>query len=117
MPATSAGITLELRPARERGNDVVEHVLPPAGVTLAKQKHRRIPRGVAAALHPAPVAVGRQEGLYGPAERAGKVRHHGVDRNHEVERHEACRKQTNIRASPVRRAQCGDFGAVCIELQ
>src|SRR5260370_25837663 len=79
MPATSAGMTLELRPARERGNDVVEHVLPPAGVTLAKQKHRRIPRGVAAALHPAPVAVGRQEGPYGPAERAGKVRHHGVD--------------------------------------
>src|SRR5467141_2573881 len=106
-----------LRPARERGNDIIEHVLPPAGLPLAKQTHRRIPRGVAAALHPTPVAVDRQEGPYGPAERAGKVRHHRVDGNHEAERHETGRKYMNVGASPVRRAQYGDFGGVGIELQ
>src|SRR6266852_7587752 len=91
-----------LLPAREFGNDIVEHLLPLAGLSLAKQAHRRIPRGVAAALHPAPVAVGRQKGPYGTAERAGKMRRHGVDRNHEVARHHTCRKLINICASPVR---------------
>jgi hypothetical protein len=70
----------------QRGVHVSRDARPVARPRLAKQPHRRIPRRVVAAGHPAPVGGERQHHPDRLAERAGEVRDRGVGRDHKIER-------------------------------
>ncbi|MBW3536795.1 MAG: methyltransferase domain-containing protein, partial [Actinobacteria bacterium] len=54
-----------------------EDVVPPAVARLPEQAQGRVPRGIFALQHPAPLALGAAEQPHRFAERAGEMRHRG----------------------------------------
>ena len=70
----------------QRARHRIDHVVPHPRLRLGEQPHRRIPRGIGSLRHPAPAAVEPVQHPDRSSQRTGRVRHRGINTDHQVQR-------------------------------